>query len=417
MNSLTINLDISREKNRAKDRTLGLSERKLAIERLNRIPHKDKNIYVTECLLELLSDDKIQIEHRYNFFRDNRSLHNEVQFKCHLFYFYNFNSSRFPLSLKLTSAEYLLKNGHRDEFDVRDVCVFLKRTSLDTTIDLSNRRDCDTILVRNGYDKLATTFLAELTRNIEHRQPIPEPRIENLTDTRRRILVKRRTVYEDGQNVHNTSINEGVKDIIRKLHSECGHSIKKECRITNLSEVSKRITVLSKDKSLIVKQKIRGTIDRIMIDTTLFESGVNMCDILILVWTKLKSSSSKDEMEKRLVEELEEMNALCATGHVSRLINILSGFFDDFSVRISFKEQLKNYVFNYYNKCLSRLPDSLSERIIEEMTEDTKDKKPNLLKMVEENNPIDEMRKEFPDISPDNFNEWFEWSKRNYSGL
>jgi len=122
-------------------------------------------------------------------------------------------------------------------------------------------------------------------------------------------------------------------------------------------------------------------------------------------------------MEKRLIEELEEMNALCATGHISRLVNILSGFFDDFSVRISFKEQLKNYVFNYYNKCLSRLPDSLSELIIEEMTEETKDKKHNLLKMIEENNPREEMRKEFPDISIDDFKEWFEWSKRNYSGL
>jgi len=424
MNSLTINVEIMRIKSIGMNRLQSYSSRKNAIDHLCRLPHRDKNIHITDCLLTMISDDKIPIEHRYSLFSENRSLDNEVQRKCHLFYFNNFNPPRYPMRLKLMSAQYLLQVSNRDQIDLRDIYGYLIRTSQSPTTDNGIKAECADILSRCGYSETAEQILEELATPVvlndyQTTRRYVEPRIENLPEARRRVLVKRRTVYDDGQNVHNTSINEGVKEIIRELCKEHNASIQASVRTSNLSEVSKRLVVLSRDKTLITRQKIIGTIDRIMIDTSKFECDVTLCDILIMVWMKIKSSPHKEELEKRLIEEMEEMNGLCATGHLSRIVNILSGFFDNMSVKISFKDQVKNYVYNHYNKILmSKDYSELSDKIIDEMTEDGVDKKPNLMKMIKDRDIKDQLRMEFKnDIQDSLFDEYYTSSINSYYGI
>lgn len=423
MNSLTINGEIMRVKAIGMDRKQSYSSRKNSIEQLSRLPHKDKNQHITDCILTMLSDDKIQIEHRYSLFSENRSLDNDVQRKCHIFYFNNFNPPRYPMRLKLMSAQYLLQTSNRDQFDLSEVYGFLIRTSRSPTTDNALKAECADILTRCGYSETAEQILEELAipvviNQYQETRRYVEPRIENLPEARRRILVKRRTVYDDGQNVHNTSINEGVKEIIRELCKDHSSSIQPSCRTSNLSEVSKRLVYLSRNKSLVVRQKITGTVDRIMIDTSKFECDVTLCDILIMIWMKIKTSNYKEELEKRLIEEMEEMNGMCATGHVSRLINVLSGFFDNMSVKISFKDQVKNYIYNHYNKILmSDKYSDLSDKIIDEMTESALDKKETLMKMVKDNDNKEMLRKEFSNINSFDFEDWYTSSIKSYCGL
>jgi len=416
MNSLTINSEINRIKSIGLNRNLDYISRRNAVDQLTRFPHKDKNKHITECILSVMSDNRYPIEQRYQLFSENRSLDNEIQRKCHLFYFNNFNPPRYPIRLKLLSAQYILQN--KDHIDIRDVYGYLYnlgRTSTDPTI----KAECADILSRAGYtsdtqqimDELAVPVIINEYRETRRRV---EPRIENLPDTRRRILVKRRTVYDDGQNVHNNSINENVKSIIRTLYEEHKESISSSNRTANLNEVSMRVSALSKSLNIVSKQKIRGTFDRLMIDTSKFENDTNLCDILILVWQKIKSSSDKPELEKRLIEELEEMNGLCATGHLSRLINTMSGFFDNMSIKISYKDQIKTYVFNHYNKILSCMDETKADVIIEEMTDA---KKENLLKMIEEYSIKEKLRMEFNEVSSTDFEEWYLFSINSYSGI
>lgn len=423
MNSLTINVEIARVKSIGMDRKQTYSSRKNAIDQLTRLPHRDKNQHIADCLLAMISDDKIPIEHRYSLFSENRSLDNEVQRKCHIFYFNNFNPPRYPMRLKLMSAQYLLQVSNRDQYDLREVYGFLIRTSQSSTTDNGTKAECADILSRCGYSETAERIFEELAipaviNDYQTTRRYVEPRIENLPEARRRVLVKRRTVYDDGQNVHNSSINEGVKEIIRELCKEHSSSIQPSCRTSNLSEVSKRLVVLSREKSLVTRQKITGTVDRIMIDTSKFECDVTLCDILIMVWMKIKSSTHKEELEKRLVEEMEEMNGMCATGHLSRLVNVMSGFFDNMSVRISFKDQIKNYIFNHYNKILmSDKYGDLSDKIIDEMTESELSKKETLMKMVKDNDNKEELKREFPNIASIDFEEWYTSSIKSYCGV
>ena len=159
-----------------------------------------------------------------------------------------------------------------------------------------------------------------------------------------------------------------------------------------------------------------------MIDTSRFEYELSLSDILILIWNKIKSSKDKDEMEKRLIEELTDMNGLCATGHLSRLINVMSGFYEGV-IKISYKDQIKTYVYRHYNKVLETHPDQ--EIILDEMTEDSDkggsdDKKTNILKMIEISNNKEELYNEFVTsglISENEFNEHYKYAVNSYCGI
>ena len=150
MNSLNINVEILRIKTIGLDRRKSYSERKIAIDQLTRLPHKDKNIHITDCLLAMMSDDKIPIEYRYSLFCENRSFDNDVQKKCHLFYFNNFNPPRYPIRFKLMSAQYLLQTLNKDQFDLREVYGYLIRLCKSSE-DKAIKDECSDILFRCGY--------------------------------------------------------------------------------------------------------------------------------------------------------------------------------------------------------------------------------------------------------------------------
>jgi hypothetical protein len=62
-------------------------------------------------------------------------------------------------------------------------------------------------------------------------------------------------------------------------------------------------------------------------------------------------------MIKRLFEELEDMSGTCSSGFLSRLVNVVSGFDENLSIRISWQDQIiSNFV--------ARL-NSLAQKIIE----------------------------------------------------
>jgi galactokinase/mevalonate kinase-like predicted kinase len=154
-----------------------------------------------------------------------------------------------------------------------------------------------------------------------------------------------------------------------------------------------------------------------MIDTSRFEKELSLCDIFILVWMKLKTSEHKEEMEKRMIEELEEMNSLCATGHLSRSINILSGFFDNV-IQITYKDQIKNYIFEHYNRILNHHPKI--DTILDEIIEDSWEKKPFLSQMIKQYSIYQKLLDEFVSsslITKSQFEEYYKYSIDNFCGL
>jgi hypothetical protein len=91
-------------------------------------------------------------------------------------------------------------------------------------------------------------------------------------------------------------------------------------------------------------------------DRTLY-SNSTLSNIFIKLWCYIHLSEFKDEMIKRLFEELEDMSGTCSSGFLSRLVNVVSGFDENLSIRISWQDQIiSNFV--------ARL-NSLAQKIIE----------------------------------------------------
>lgn len=177
---------------------------------------------------------------------------------------------------------------------------------------------------------------------------------------------KSRTVYDDSQNVHNHAINESVIQSASLL-------VKDKNRLASspldLEKVLMEVHPSQEDKW-------RKSLRRIETDATKFKDGMTLRDVLQKVVGVVSASPHRDEMLRRLGEELVDMDGLCATGHLSRLVNVLQGFEDtpeDLRIRINPKDEIYASLSSYLTAELQ----NADEQLMEDMMETDADKKQN----------------------------------------
>lgn len=211
-----------------------------------------------------------------------------------------------------------------------------------------------------------------------------------------------RTYVSDAQNVHNASINQSVNKFILSLFEEY-----KEHELKKFSELQKDIKYLIEQKTSsdpLKKMKAFSSLSRISIDTATFtERQLTSAEVFAFLWEKIDSMSDsvKGELQNRFVEELIDMDSTCSSGHVSRLINIFSGFNCGMDILISFKEQLRANIAARLQSLIKILDDcDIKEKIIMGMMEgaEPQDKKA-FIDFISTNSPVvrDELYKEFVD--------------------
>ena len=76
-----------------------------------------------------------------------------------------------------------------------------------------------------------------------------------------------------------------------------------------------------------------------------------------------------NELENILIQEFISMEGLCATGHLSRLINVTQGYTDEFIINISLKEQANSVIRTYLTNKLKNCQD---ENVIDGITSSVK---------------------------------------------
>ena len=91
-------------------------------------------------------------------------------------------------------------------------------------------------------------------------------------------------------------------------------------------------------------KSIKLALNRIKLDKILYSNcNKSILNILLMIWSYIHNKSvlqeNRDEMLKRLIEEMIEMANTCSSGFVSRLINVISGF-GVFNLRISWDDQI-----------------------------------------------------------------------------
>lgn len=290
-------------------------------------------IFHTECvkiLIKILCDKKVDVDYRYRCILESKVYLTIEQFtqvilSC-------FNDQSFFTHNKVLMCQYILNHpSHiQDTINIKDIFLqFLLSVMTDTEMAQEHRLDVADILL-NMRD--IDSELREMALNV----------ISEFGD-------HRFSFYQNQENIHyvDTTTIDPILDFLN-------HTYPFVCRQDGKT-VLKRIQGWgSKDES----PKIKVALVRIENDSSHYGLHQNtLLDILLMVFAHIQNHKHSDEMKKRLTEELLEMAGTCSTGHVIRLVNVLSGFDDKFTVKMLPEEHLKSILFHRLNKKISEIPD------------------------------------------------------------
>lgn len=162
-----------------------------------------------------------------------------------------------------------------------------------------------------------------------------------------------KSVYEDSQNTHNSSINKSV------LKSACFLCQKYKYMTTDF--VFEGICQLLLDKFPYESDTILENIEFIKSNTSYFdpEQNVTLKKVFISVWLWISEHENFNELQDRFLEEMKEMNGYCTTGHLARFINVIQGYTQDENliVHISLFDQCNAIVKQYLSSKLLECDD------------------------------------------------------------
>ncbi len=178
----------------------------------------------------------------------------------------------------------------------------------------------------------------------------------------------RNNIYKNSQNVHVRAIEESVQRIIDLLSAYYPENAK----LYTFSEVCDDLHRLLDEEKVekTIRESVEGALARISIDRAVYgHSNMGLSTILARVWTYIQNSEFREELQKRLIEELVESNEKCSTGYAGRLVNTLSGFDEKMSVGISFEDQIIANLEGRLNARIRLIEDAEEmDKILEEMT-------------------------------------------------
>ena len=86
-----------------------------------------------------------------------------------------------------------------------------------------------------------------------------------------------------------------------------------------------------------------------------------------MVWERIKSSEHKDDIKKILNEEILDAECKCFTGRITRIVNVLNGYYDDIKIGVSENEQIGTIISKMVSdgKEKNEIENELLERGIE----------------------------------------------------
>lgn len=296
----------------------------------------------------ILSDQSIDVVYRFRMiqsleqhFKEDRFLFYARQ-ACHQF----IENEENVYTYRAIACQYMFEKCDPDETTRLKMEKLLLQIAEDVTIAEDTRADACDILLQNGSD---------------------ESRIQ----ARNALFVlgggdmSRNNVFKNSQNVHVRSIEESVEKLVEKLstyHPRNGTVFDFETTREKLLENIKE----KKD----IHEAVEGALLRILIDRAVYgHSNMTLTTILSKMWTYIQDSEHREELEKRLIEELVESNNKCSSGYVSRIVNTLSGFDEQMSISISFEDQIVANLEGRLNACIRKMDDEVEMNdVLDEMT-------------------------------------------------
>ena len=366
-------------------------------------------ITCNEQFCKIIDNPKLECEFRY---KTILSIENRLDDKEKIEY-YTVNATRCFIDnetnytmYRILGCQLLLQCYRIDEYQRTTCQTVLSKFMNDNEIDYNLRADAADVLLRLGsenHKEHARNVIIELA---QREGPV-------------------KTIFQDAENVHHHEIEDSAIEILEFLQSKF---TKKSMKVDDVeSDIIKYWELLNTTKFMkdineiddvrfddidSLKQKyynefletyklVKVSLNRIKMDRALYgKFNCNLGSILIQVWSYILEHEHKTEMQKRMVEELVDMAGKCSSGFAYRLINTLSGF-GDFTIRISWEEQISGSLSARLNKSIMDIEDDdYKDNILNEMTLNRHDQ------LGERSNFFKFFRENIPDIRDNLWNEY-----------
>ena len=145
-------------------------------------------------------------------------------------------------------------------------------------------------------------------------------------------------VYLDGQNIHNSNIQRSFRSSLEKLLEDKDPLSLEICKnyITNCEKLFKHI------KNELINYCDDETEHNIYL--------ITFKEVFRYVISRIVRHPDSNEMFKILDEEINDAICKCLTGRMIRLVDVLSGFYDDIIIQIGSDEQISNIIIMLQNK-------------------------------------------------------------------
>ena len=360
---------------------LSSSERFSACKRIYQSPYLHKNTICIRILLHVLAEKTVTIEDRFSWLTQLKLSSDSIDV-CLYGYVYWFYTYHQPMLYKLISAQFILTHPLIEypfiNTHVKYAQQWLYKFAKKDGEDIMLRSEAADILLRLG----TPSFRMEAGRIIN--------------ELGNRFLTSReRTIYNNTQNVHEIeNIEQAIKEITN------------EPLLVTMDTILDWIQSTQNNSAL-------SSFQRITLDTGLFH-GFRMTELLCYVYQRIIKSPYEQELKKRFLEEMMDMNGWCGSGHVNRIINMLQGFDDSIQLTMPIHEEIKASVYARYSVHLKSCSKEVQEEIALCFCQEDKTL---LVDFMDTYSSYDELKKEYSHIDERLFEEPYHNAIRKYSGM
>lgn len=232
-------------------------------------------------------------------------------------FFYNTTNS---LRDRILSANYIIQSEESEILERDNICDLLLECYSEKKYDGPTKGDALDVVVRLGNKDQREKALFLLTE-------LGYDDSQYSNDVASRI----RTFYNNTQNIHLTDIDKKLEKFVQ------------ENDFTELEDYdvvkSEVMALISTSKSAKKRFNCIRSISRVERDTTkLTSKNLTLVDIFIKVWMIVKESEKRELLESRMLDELEDMDDTCTTGHGGRFVNVVMD--DEDAMKITWQDQI-----------------------------------------------------------------------------
>lgn len=384
----------------AMDNSVSFEDRIQCIRYMCFIPYKDYVSHCVEASKTIIENDNYDIYNRYFFFANNSKntkLDGHVVHELHPYFFTLSKDRNYPLELTLMSARYIIDQYDYLSDERNIVLEYILDVADDKNESIYARSECADILITLGEGN-------EIIFGEQVIEELGDLYFEN----------KHKTIYTNAQNAHNETINENTRNIVRALYKEyLKTKTYNDLVKTSYEEIHKELSNI--DNSEETNDKLHSFFYRVMTDPFRFER-LSLSDIVLLVYNKICTFENKNDLMKRLLEEIIDCDDSCTTGYFTRIVNTLNGFINnkDMCFNINPRDELRSVIFARINRNIRSLPEKTRESVLEAIEEANFGV---FEEFMDYYSPEDEIRKEYSGlIEEEEFNKIFSKCVDEFTG-